>query len=93
MVAVERAAVEPLCDEQVFREGVVNRYDRSVAVETAKDDMSDRRAWLNRRLDDHAIEGLERDPLPAQVGGGPPSDAVKVGSELSVGKSRELGQC
>jgi hypothetical protein len=62
MVAVERAAIEPFCDEQLFREGVVNLYDRSVAVETAKDDMSDRRAWLNRRLDDQAIEGLERDP-------------------------------
>jgi hypothetical protein len=93
MVAVERAAIEPFCDEQVFREGVVNRPDRSVAVETAKDDMSDRRAWWNRRLDDHAIEGLERDLLPAQVGGGPPSDTVKVGSELWAGKSCELGQC
>ena len=44
MVAVERAAIELFCDEQVFREGIVDRHDRSVAVQTAKDDMSDRRA-------------------------------------------------
>src|SRR5881397_894593 len=55
-------------------------------------DMTDRRARWNRRLDDHAIEGLEGDPLPVQVGGRPPSHAVKVGGELSAGKRRELGQ-
>ncbi len=92
MVTVERTTIETLCDEHVFRQGVLGRHDRPVAVETAKDDMSDRRFWLNRRLDDHAIEGLERDSLPVQVGGGPASHAVKVGGELSAGKRREVGQ-
>ena len=46
----------------------------------------------NRRLDDRAIEDLERDPLPAEVGGGPAGDAVKVGGELAAGKPCELGQ-
>ena len=54
--------------------------------------MSDLRVCLKRRLDDSAVEGLERDPFPAQVGGGPPSHTVKVGGELSPGKRRELGQ-
>ena len=54
--------------------------------------MRDRRVRLKRRLDDHAIEGLERDSLPVQVGGGPPGHAVEVGGELSAGKRRELGQ-
>src|SRR5438093_1391789 len=92
MVTVERMAIETLCDEHVLRQGVLDRHDRPVAVETAEDDMSDRRARWNRRLDDHAIEGLEGDPLPVQVGGRPPSHAVKVGGELSAGKRRELGQ-
>src|SRR5438093_2495170 len=92
MVTVERTAIETVCDEHVLRQGVLDRHDRPVAVETAKDDVSDRRVRWNRRLDDHAIEGLEGDPLPVQVGGGPPSHAVKVGGELSAGKRRELGQ-
>jgi len=47
MVTVEQTAIEALCDEQAPCQGVLNRHDRSVAVETAKDDMSDRRVWLN----------------------------------------------
>src|SRR5438093_5019196 len=92
MVTVEWTAIETLCDEHVLRQGVLDRHDRPVAVETAEDDVSDRRVRLKRRLDDHAMEGLERDSLPVQVGGGPPSHAVKVGGELSAGKRRELGQ-
>ena len=92
MVTVERTAIETLCDEHVLRQGVLDRHERPVAVETAEDDVSDRRVRLKRRLDDHAMEGLERDSLPVQVGGGPPSHAVKVGGELSAGKRRELGQ-
>ena len=87
MVTVERTAIETLCDEHVLRQGVLDRHDRPVAVETAKDDMSDRR-WLNPRLDGHAIEGLECDSLPVQVDGGPPSHAMKVGGELSARKRR-----
>ena len=64
VVSVERTAIETLCDEYILRQGVLDRHDRAVAVETAKDDMGDRRFWLNRRLDDHAIEGLECDSLP-----------------------------
>src|SRR2546427_12102113 len=91
MLTVERTAIETLCDEHVLRQGVLDRHERPVAVETAEDDVSDRRVRLKRRLDDHAMEGLERDSLPVQVGGGPPSHAVKVGGELSAGKRRELG--
>ena len=89
MVTVEWKAIETLCDEYILREGVLDRHDRPVAVETAEDDVSDGRFRSNRRLDDHAIEGLERDSLPVQVGGGPASHAVKVGGELSAGKRRE----
>jgi len=38
-------AIETLCDEYILRQGVFNRHDRPVAVETAKDDMGDRRFW------------------------------------------------
>ncbi len=46
MVTVEQTAIEALRDEQVPCQGVLNRHDRPVAVETTKDDMSDRRVWL-----------------------------------------------
>ena len=45
MVIVERTPIETLCDEHVLRQGVLDRHDRPVAVETAKDDMGDRRFW------------------------------------------------
>ena len=92
MVAVERPTVELFCDEHVVGKGVLDQRDRPVAVEATEGDMGDRRARLNRRLDDHAIEGLERDSLPLQVGGGPAGNAVKVGGELSARKRRERGQ-
>ncbi len=92
MVTVERPAIEPLCDEQVPSQGLLDRHDRPVTIQTTKDDMRDRCVWLNRRLDDHAIEGLERDSFPVQVGGGPPSHAVEVGGELPAWKRRERGQ-
>jgi len=92
VVAVERTAIETVCDQHALRQSVLHRCERTVAVETAEDDMSDRRIRLKRRLDDHPVEGFERDALPAQVGGGPPRHAVKVGGELPAGKRRELGQ-
>jgi len=90
MVTVERAAIEMIGNEHVVCQGVFDRHDRAVAVETDKDDVCDGRARL-KGLDHGAIEGLERDALPVQVGGGPPGHAVKVGGEFSAGKCRELG--
>ena len=91
VVTVERTAIEMIRDEHIGCQGVLDRHDRPVAVETAEDDVRDGRVGV-KRLDDRAIEGRERDALPAQVGGGPPSHAVKVGGELSAGKRRELDQ-
>jgi hypothetical protein len=85
MVTVEWMAIETICDEHILREDVLDQHDRPVAVETYKDHMTDRLVGLNRGLDDHVVEGLERDPLPVQVGGGPPRHAVKVGGELLAG--------
>ncbi len=89
VVAVERTAIETLCDEHVLREGVLDRHDRAVAVETAEDDMSDRGARSNGRLDERSVERLERNSLPPQRGCRPARDAMEVGDELSPGKRRE----
>ena len=43
VVAVERAAVETVGDQHVLGQGVLDRHDRPVAVETAEDDVRDRR--------------------------------------------------
>lgn len=91
MVAIEWTAVEAISDEHAVRQGVLDRHDRPVAVETTKDDMRDRRVRPEQRLDDQAIERFERDPVPMQVGGGPPSHAMEVGSELPAGKRHKLG--
>jgi hypothetical protein len=69
MVAVERAAIETLCDEHAVCQRVLDRDDRSVAVEATKQDVGDHRVGRKCWCDDAAIEDLERDPLPAQVGG------------------------
>jgi len=45
MVSVEKGAVETLSNEQILRQGVLDRHDRPVAVETAEDQMRDRRVW------------------------------------------------
>jgi hypothetical protein len=46
---------------------------------------------LDRGLEDRAIQGLERDALPVQIGGRPPGHAVEVGGDFSAGQRRELG--
>src|SRR4051794_106532 len=57
MVAVERTPVEMFCDEHVVCQGVLDRHDGPVAVETFEYEMGDRRVCLKRRLDDPAVEG------------------------------------
>src|SRR5439155_12714636 len=91
VVAVERPAIETVRDEHVLGQGVLDRHDRPVAVEAAEDQMRWRRIRFERRLDDRAVEGLERDALPPQVRRGPPRDAMEVGGKLSARKRRELG--
>jgi len=92
MVAAERMAIEILGDEHVLGQGVAQAPDRPVAVEAAEDEMGDRRAWVERRLDEPPVEGLECDPLPMQVGGRPSRHAMEVGSDLAAGKGRQRGQ-
>jgi len=92
MVAVERVIVEVLSDEHVVGQRVFDQHDGPVVVEAFEHDMGDWHVRSERRLDDHSIEGLEGDALPAQVGGRPSSHAVEVGGELSPGKRRELSQ-
>jgi len=89
MVTVERTAVETVCDEDVRRQHVREQGDRSVAVEAAEDDMSDRGARSNGRLDERSVERLERNSLPLQHGCRPARNAMEVGDELSPGKRRE----
>ena len=89
VVAVERTTVETVGDQHVLPQRVLERRNRPVAVETAKDEMRDRGAGSNGRLDERAVERLEGDSLPVQPGRRPPRDAVEIGVELSPGKGRE----
>ena len=72
MVAVKGCLVQVLGKEYVGGQGVLDRHDRAEPVESAEDDMGDRRVGRQLRFDDQSEEVRERDPLPAQVGGRPP---------------------
>ena len=79
MVAVERVAVEPVGDEHISGQRVLEQHERRIAVETPEGDVGDRRVGSRRRLDDLAVEGVERDALPTQLRCRPAGHAVKVG--------------
>jgi len=84
--------VEVVGNEHVFSQGVLDQNRGPEAVEANEHDMSDRGRGRERRFDEGAIHRLERNSLPAKVGGGPASHAVKVGRELSPRKSCQCGE-
>lgn len=92
MVAVERVAIEMLGDEHTISQRVLDRDDRPVAVEATEHHVRDGRVGCERWCDDAAIEDLERDSLPSQVGGRPAGHAVEVGVELSPGEGGQGGE-
>ncbi len=92
VVAVERLPLEMLGDQDVVAKGVLARDYGAITIESAEDEVGHRRLRRQSRLDHGAIEGGERDALPAEIGGGPPRDAVEIGPQLLTRELAELGE-
>jgi hypothetical protein len=88
----ELFSVQPIGQEDVVGSGVPDLHHGSVSVETTKDQMTDRRVWLQGGLDDSPVEGVEWNPLPVQAGRGPSGHAVEVGCQFPPRKLAETGE-
>jgi hypothetical protein len=92
VIGIELFSVQAIGQEDVVGPGVPDLHHRSMSVETAKDQMGDRRVRPQRRFDDSPVEGVEWNPLPVQVGRGPSGHTVEVGRQLPPGKLAETGE-
>ncbi len=90
MIAVERPAAEPIGEQDVVGQEILQLGHEVFAVEAAHEDVSHDRAWCEGRCDVPLIDLGEGDALPDEAGHRPAGDAVEVGVELARISADEL---